>query len=116
MFPLTGTAWLERTVTALKKSCERSAEKRTEQYGIENNFSFLKDDQIVNAIFLKRPERIEALGLILLIARLHNILIFLTLSSLITGCKLQVIVSSGGYVNSLSGTRDALHTRLLSKH
>ena len=41
-----------------------------EQYGIENNFSFLKDDQIVNAIFLKRPERIEALGLILLISLL----------------------------------------------
>lgn len=41
-----------------------------EQYGIERNFSFLKDDQIVNALFLKRPERIEALGLILLIALL----------------------------------------------
>ena len=41
-----------------------------EQYGIENNFSFLKDDQIVNAIFLKRPERIESLGLILLISLL----------------------------------------------
>jgi transposase len=41
-----------------------------DQYGIENNFGFLKDDQIVNAIFLKRPERIEALGLILLIALL----------------------------------------------
>ena len=41
-----------------------------DQYGIENNFGFLKDDQIVNAIFLKRPERIEALGLILLISLL----------------------------------------------
>lgn len=41
-----------------------------EQYAIERNFSFLKDDQIVNALFLKRPERIEALGLILLIALL----------------------------------------------
>ena len=41
-----------------------------EQYGIEKNFGFLKDDQIVNALFLKRPERIEALGLILLIWRL----------------------------------------------
>jgi len=37
---------------------------------IEKNFSFLKDDQIVNALFLKRPERIEALGLILLISLL----------------------------------------------
>ncbi|MEA1053208.1 IS1634 family transposase [Lamprobacter modestohalophilus] len=40
-----------------------------EQYAIERNFS-LKDDQIVNALFLKRPERIEALGLILLISLL----------------------------------------------
>jgi len=32
------------------------------QYGIENNFSFLKDDPFVHAIFLKRPERIEAIG------------------------------------------------------
>jgi transposase len=28
-----------------------------EQYAIERDFSFLKDDQIVNALFLKRPER-----------------------------------------------------------
>jgi len=41
-----------------------------DQYGIENNFSFLKDDQFVNAIFLKRPERIEAIGLVFLIALL----------------------------------------------
>ena len=41
-----------------------------DQHAIENNFGFLKDDQIVNAIFLKRPERIEALGLILLISLL----------------------------------------------
>jgi transposase len=41
-----------------------------EQYAIERNFSFLKDDQIVNALFLKRPERIEVLGLILLISLL----------------------------------------------
>jgi transposase len=41
-----------------------------DQYGIENNFGFLKDDQIVNAIFLKLPQRIEALGLILLISLL----------------------------------------------
>lgn len=41
-----------------------------EQHGIEKNFGFLKDDAIVNALFLKTPERIEALGLILLIALL----------------------------------------------
>ena len=41
-----------------------------DQEGIERNFSFLKDPVIVNSLFLKKPERIEALGLILLIALL----------------------------------------------
>jgi transposase len=41
-----------------------------EQNGIEKNFSFLKDPVIVNSIFLKKPERIEVLGLILLISLL----------------------------------------------
>ena len=41
-----------------------------EQIGIERNFGFLKDPAIVNAIFLKNPGRIEALGLVLLIALL----------------------------------------------
>ncbi len=41
-----------------------------EQIGIERNFGFLKDPAIVNAIFLKNLARIEALGLILLIALL----------------------------------------------
>jgi len=37
------------------------------QIGIEKNFSFLKDSAVVNSIFLKKAERIEVLGLILLI-------------------------------------------------
>lgn len=41
-----------------------------EQHGIEQNFAFLKDPVIVNDLFLKKPERIEALGLVLLIALL----------------------------------------------
>jgi len=41
-----------------------------EQYGIEKNFGFLKDPLIVNSIFLKKNERIEVLGLVLLIALL----------------------------------------------
>jgi transposase len=45
-------------------------ESYKEQHGVERNFSFLKDDAIVNAIFLKTPARIEALGLILLLALL----------------------------------------------
>jgi len=41
-----------------------------EQDGIEKNFGFLKDPAIVNGIFLKKPQRIEALGLILLLSLL----------------------------------------------
>ena len=41
-----------------------------DQYGIEQNFGFLKDPAIVNGIFLKKPERIEVLGLILLLSLL----------------------------------------------
>ena len=41
-----------------------------EQHGVEQNFAFLKDPAVVNAIFLKNEERIEALGLILLISLL----------------------------------------------
>lgn len=40
------------------------------QIGIEKNFSFLKDPMIANSIFLKKPERIEVLGLVLLSALL----------------------------------------------
>jgi transposase len=41
-----------------------------DQGGIEQNFGFLKDPVIVNSIFLKKPTRIEVLGLVLLIALL----------------------------------------------
>jgi transposase len=51
-------------------SAEQILRTYKEQNGIEKNFGFLKDDRIVNALFLKRPERLEALGLILLIALL----------------------------------------------
>ncbi|MBU4316357.1 MAG: IS1634 family transposase, partial [Proteobacteria bacterium] len=40
------------------------------QIGIEKNFSFLKDPVIVNSIFLKKAERIEVLGLVLLLSLL----------------------------------------------
>jgi transposase len=40
------------------------------QDGIERNVSFLKDPLIVNDLFLKKPERIEALGMILLLCLL----------------------------------------------
>ena len=41
-----------------------------EQHGIEQNYGFLKDPLIVNSLCLKKPERIEALGLVLLLALL----------------------------------------------
>ena len=41
-----------------------------EQHGIEQNFGFLKDPLMVNSLFLKKPERIDALGLVLLLALL----------------------------------------------
>jgi transposase len=40
------------------------------QHGVEQNFAFLKDPLIVNSLFLKKLERIEALGLVLLLALL----------------------------------------------
>jgi transposase len=41
-----------------------------DQNGIEHNYSFLKDPLIVNDTFLKKPERIEVLGAILMMALL----------------------------------------------
>jgi transposase len=41
-----------------------------EQHGTEQNYGFLKDPVIVHSLFLKKPERIEALGLVLLLALL----------------------------------------------
>lgn len=38
------------------------------QYGVESDFAFLKDPLIVNDIFLKKPHRIDALGMVLVIA------------------------------------------------
>lgn len=38
------------------------------QYGVENDFGFLKDPLIVNDLFLKTPHRIEVLGMVLIIA------------------------------------------------
>ena len=38
------------------------------QYGVESDFAFLKDPLIVNDVFLKSPSRIDALGMVLIIA------------------------------------------------
>lgn len=39
-----------------------------DQHMVERNFAFLKDPVFVNALFLKSPSRIEALGLVLILA------------------------------------------------
>ena len=54
------TQWTARELLRLYKN----------QSGIEQNFGFLKDPLIVNSIFLKKPERIEVLGLVLVISLL----------------------------------------------
>ncbi len=41
-----------------------------DQHGIERNFAFMKDPLIVNDLFLKKTERVEVLGTVLLIALL----------------------------------------------
>ena len=41
-----------------------------DQYGIEQNFGFLKNTPIVNCVFLKKAERIEVLALVLLLSLL----------------------------------------------
>jgi transposase len=41
-----------------------------EQDGIEKNFGFLKDPLVANDVFLKKPRRIEAMGLVLVLALL----------------------------------------------
>ena len=40
------------------------------QDGVEQNFRFLKDPLIVNDLFLKKPERVEVLGMVLLMCLL----------------------------------------------
>jgi transposase len=59
--------------------CKKILMAYKDQNGIEHNFGFLKDPVLVNAIFLKKPERIEALGLILVMSLLLWRLIEITM-------------------------------------
>jgi transposase len=58
------------TAGALAHSAGEVLRAYKAQHGVEQNFAFLKDPVIVNSRFLKKPERIEALGLVLLLALL----------------------------------------------
>jgi transposase len=68
-----------KQTTGPKSACSLKSPTYKEQYGIENNFRFLKDPIIVNDTFLKKAERIEALGFILLISLMLWNLIQLTI-------------------------------------
>jgi transposase len=61
-----------------------------DQSGIEQNFGFLKDPLIVNSIFLKKPHRIEVLGLVLLLS--------LLIWRLMERCMRQYIESTGSTI------------------
>jgi DNA-binding MarR family transcriptional regulator len=56
------------TAGALAHSARDILTVYKEQHGTEQNYGFLKDPVIVNRLFLKKPERIEALGLTFLLA------------------------------------------------
>lgn len=49
-------------------SCRELLNIYKDQHMVERNFGFLKDPVFVNALFLKSPRRIEALGLVLVLA------------------------------------------------
>ena len=70
------------------------------QDGIERNFSFLKDQVIVNSIFLKKNHRIEVLGLVLLIS--------LLIWRLMEHCMRGYIKDTG---NSITGWKDKPTTK-----
>jgi transposase len=56
------------TAGAMAHRPEEGLRGYKEQHGIEQNYGFLKDPLIVNRLFLKKAERIEALGLVLLLS------------------------------------------------
>src|SRR6266702_3187631 len=58
------------TAGALAHSAGDILKVDKDQHGTEQNYGFLKDPVMVNSLFLKTPERIEALGLVLLLALL----------------------------------------------
>ena len=55
-------------LTEVEKSGREILKTYKSQYGIEQNFSFLKEPLIVNDTFLKKPSRIDALTFILLLS------------------------------------------------
>jgi len=58
------------TAGALAQSARDILTVYKDQHGTEQNYGFLKDPVMVKSLFLKKPERIEALGLVLVLALL----------------------------------------------
>jgi transposase len=58
------------TVPVKKKSGLEILKIYKDQDGIERNFAFLKDPLVANDVFLKKPRRIEAMGLVLVLSLL----------------------------------------------
>lgn len=58
------------TTGALAHSAKDVLQAYKEQHGTEQNYGFLKDPLIVKSLFFKKAERIEALGLVLLLSLL----------------------------------------------
>ena len=75
------------------------------QSGIEQNFGFLKDPVIVNSIFLKRPSRIEVLGLVLLLS--------LLIWRLMERCMRQYIQSTGTMITGWKKKPTSLPTSFM---
>ena len=67
--PLTITSPTEESIPR-KWSAAQCLQAYKEQHGVESSFSFLKEPLIVNDVFLKKPGRIDALGLVLLLSLL----------------------------------------------
>src|SRR5262249_40393908 len=58
------------TMGALAHSARDILAVYKDQHGTEQHYGFLKDPVIVKSLFLKKPARIEALGLVVLLALL----------------------------------------------
>jgi hypothetical protein len=70
----TGCFVLLRNVPTAGEMAQRAGDvlrAYKEQHGIEQTDGFLKDPLVVHSLFLQKPERIEALGLVLLLALLR---------------------------------------------
>jgi transposase len=85
-----------------------------EQHGIEKNFGFLKDPLIVNDLFLKKPERIEALGFILVI----SLLIWRLVERCLRGCIKEKNIKITGWDNKQTDrpTTFMMTTKFCSVH